>query len=46
MGDGGKGSGRRNEDSGKVRDNWDKIDWGKKDDAKKQQPEQTDKKEK
>ena len=41
MSDGGKGSSRRNEDSGKVRDNWDKIDWGKK-----QEPKQPEKKEK
>ena len=40
MNDGGKGSERRNEDSQKVRDNWDLIDWSKKDDAKKQQSEQ------
>ena len=36
-GDGGKGSDRRKEDAQKVRDNWDKIDWGKKDVAEKQQ---------
>lgn len=30
MSDGGKGSGRRNEDVSKVRSNWDQIDWGKK----------------
>ena len=35
MSDGGKGSERRNEDSKKVRENWDLIDWSKKDDAKK-----------
>ena len=40
MSDGGKGSERRNEDPQKVRDNWDLIDWSKKSDDKKQQPEQ------
>jgi DnaJ-class molecular chaperone len=29
-GDGGKGSGRRNEDVSKVKSNWDLIDWSKK----------------
>ena len=40
MNDGGKGSERRNEDPQKVRDNWDLIDWSKKSDDKKQQPEE------
>jgi hypothetical protein len=31
MSDGGKGSGRRVEDLEKIRNNWDLIDWGKKD---------------
>ena len=39
MSDGGKGSERRNEDAKKVRDNWDLIDWSKKDEKKEQKPE-------
>ena len=38
-GDGGKGSGRRNEDVSKVKSNWDLIDWSKKAVAVKAQEE-------
>jgi NADH pyrophosphatase NudC (nudix superfamily) len=33
-GDGGKGSGRRNEDVSKVKSNWDLIDWSNKGESK------------